>query len=146
MMRRALCGCPSASSSVPQLLHLTNLAEVLACLVRHFRGVPSALPLFSQPIGALPLGTWTQALGGFRGQAAAAGVGADSSGASSSAAAAAAAGDTPVPALLPLKALLPNTTVSDAFKMMPGVRLRRYHSLYHRKHSEPPSLELRDIL
>ena len=61
----ALHGTPSAYS-VPQLLHLTNLAEVLACLVRHF-GAPSALPLFAQPIGALPIGTWTHALGGFRG-------------------------------------------------------------------------------
>ena len=55
-------------AGVPQLLHLTNLAEVLACLVRHFRGVPSALPLFSQPIGALPVGTWTASRGGVSGE------------------------------------------------------------------------------
>ena len=41
-------------AGVPQLLHLTNLAEVLACLVRHFRGVPSALPLFRSPSGLFP--------------------------------------------------------------------------------------------
>ena len=35
---------PRSAYSVPQLLHLTNLAEVLACLVRHFRGVPSRCP------------------------------------------------------------------------------------------------------
>lgn len=52
--------------SSAQLLHMTNLAEVLACLNRHFRGIPSALPLFSQPIGALPIGTWTERFGGSR--------------------------------------------------------------------------------
>jgi len=64
--------CPAGGSvcntpgSTPQLLHMTNLAEVLACLNRHFRGIPSALPLFSQPIGALPIGTWTERFGGSR--------------------------------------------------------------------------------
>ena len=56
----------SNTSGTPQLLHVTNLAEILACLNRHFRGIPSALPLFSQPIGALPLGTWTERFGGSR--------------------------------------------------------------------------------
>ena len=49
--------CPAGSAasastptSIPHFLHMTNLAEVLACLNRHFRGIPSALPLFSQPI------------------------------------------------------------------------------------------------
>ena len=65
--------CPAGGSAAtstttgsPQLLHMTNLAEVLACLNRHFRGIPSALPLFSQPIGALPIGTWTERYGGSR--------------------------------------------------------------------------------
>lgn len=56
----------SNTTDCPQLLHMTNLAEVLACLNRHFRGIPSALPLFSQPIGALPIGTWTERYGGSR--------------------------------------------------------------------------------
>ena len=118
----------SMRQSVPQLLHLTNLAEVLACLVRHFRGVPSALPLFSQPIGALPIGTWTAALGGFRGPQRqpggggnpAAGTDNNPIAAASGAAAAAAAAGTPVPGLLPLKAILPTSSVAEAFKMMPG--------------------------
>ncbi|EEH58068.1 carbohydrate-binding module family 48 protein [Micromonas pusilla CCMP1545] len=87
---------PRGQTPTAQLLHLTNLAEVFACLVRHFRGVPSALPLFSQPIGALPIGTWTAALD------------------------ASASQSTPIPGLLPVKAILPSSTVEDAFKMMPG--------------------------
>jgi|TARA_B110000003_G_scaffold97113_1_gene99241 5'-AMP-activated protein kinase regulatory gamma subunit len=111
-------------AGVPQLLHLTNLAEVLACLVRHFRGVPSALPLFSQPIGALPIGTWTASLGGFRGSQRQPGgggnpaAGVDGRDPSSQMAAAAAA--SPVPALLPIKAITPNSTVAEAFRLMPG--------------------------
>ena len=49
---------PSSGSGVPQLLHLCTLSGVLACLMRHFRGVPNALPLLSQPLGSLPIGTW----------------------------------------------------------------------------------------
>ena len=114
--------------SVPQLLHLTNLAEVLACLVRHFRGVPSALPLFAQPIGALPIGTWAGHFGGFRGSPSQPGGGGNpDAGAESSAAASAAASGvsssahlSPLPGLLPLKCLFPTTSVADAFKIMPG--------------------------
>ena len=113
-----------APRGVPQLLHLTNLAEVLACLVRHFRGVPSALPLFSQPIGALPVGTWTAALGGFRGSQRQPGGGgnpaAGMEGGAGQASAAAAAAGMPLPQLLPVKAILPTSSVSDAFRMMPG--------------------------
>ena len=50
-------------AGVPQLLHLCSLSGVLACLMRHFRGVPGALPLLSQPLGALPIGTWVDAVG-----------------------------------------------------------------------------------
>jgi CBS domain-containing protein len=35
------------------------MSGVLACLMRHFRGVPNALPLLSQPLGRLPIGTWS---------------------------------------------------------------------------------------
>jgi len=59
---------PAASS---QLLHLCTMSGVLACLMRHFRGVPNALPLLSQPLGALPIGTWAD--GGRRGAEGAAG-------------------------------------------------------------------------
>ena len=117
---------PASVFSVPQLLHLTNLAEVLACLVRHFRGVPSALPLFAQPIGALPIGTWTEHLGGFRGSANQPGGGGNPSAGNPDAdvtlarAAAESLQASPAPGLLPLKALLPTTSVADAFKIMPG--------------------------
>jgi len=110
--------------STAQLLHLTNLAEVFACLVRHFRGVPSALPLFSQPIGALPIGTWTAALGGFRGSQRQPGGGgnpaAGTDGIGAGGQDASASQSTPIPGLLPVKAILPSSTVEDAFKMMPG--------------------------
>ena len=69
--------CPRAASSAElSALRPDELSRVLACLVRHFhQRVPSALPLFSQPVGALPLGTWTAALGGFRGSQRSAGGG-----------------------------------------------------------------------
>eukprot|EP00217_Crustomastix_stigmatica_P011778 CAMPEP_0183794200 /NCGR_PEP_ID=MMETSP0803_2-20130417/3695_1 /TAXON_ID=195967 /ORGANISM="Crustomastix stigmata, Strain CCMP3273" /LENGTH=516 /DNA_ID=CAMNT_0026038599 /DNA_START=243 /DNA_END=1794 /DNA_ORIENTATION=+ len=54
------------SNHCPQLLHLSSLSNVLACLARHFRGVPAALPLLSQPVGALAIGTWSKSLGGIR--------------------------------------------------------------------------------
>ena len=121
---------PRSAYSVPQLLHLTNLAEVLACLVRHFRGVPSALPLFAQPIGALPIGTWTHALGGFRGAPDQPGGGGDPTrgaergGAAGARAPTSSAGDASragaVPGLAPLKTLLPTSSVASAFELMPG--------------------------
>lgn len=49
---------PAAS----QLLHLATMPGVLECLMRHFRGVPNALPLLSQPVGALPIGTWVEGM------------------------------------------------------------------------------------
>ena len=42
---------------------MCTMGGVLACLMRHFRGVPAALPLLSQPLGSLPIGTW---VGGVR--------------------------------------------------------------------------------
>jgi len=41
------------------VLHIANLSGVLACLMRHVRSSPASLPLLAQPLGALPLGTWT---------------------------------------------------------------------------------------
>ena len=35
------------------------MSGMLACLLRHFRASLASLPLLSQPIGALPLGTWS---------------------------------------------------------------------------------------
>lgn len=59
------------STGVSQLLHLCTMSGVLACLMRHFRGVPNALSLLSQPLGALSIGTWTD---GARREAPAGGV------------------------------------------------------------------------
>ncbi|GJP46219.1 hypothetical protein CLOM_g5528 [Closterium sp. NIES-68] len=42
----------------PQLLHLASLAGILKCVAKHFRHVAGSLPLLSQPLGALPIGTW----------------------------------------------------------------------------------------
>lgn len=93
-------------TSVPQLLHLATLSSVLACLARHFRGVPAALPLLSQPLGALPLGTWTEQHGGMRGRG----------------------GAQPMPndidrnvgsaKLRPLRSVHPSTTLADALSEM----------------------------
>ncbi|KAH7276643.1 hypothetical protein KP509_39G016000 [Ceratopteris richardii] len=44
--------------TLPQLLHLATLSGILKCLCRHFQHSFSSLPLFSQPIGSLRLGTW----------------------------------------------------------------------------------------
>ena len=43
---------------VPTLLHLATLSGVLACLLRNFKASLSSLPLLSQTLGSLPLGTW----------------------------------------------------------------------------------------
>eukprot|EP00195_Chlamydomonas_chlamydogama_P004942 CAMPEP_0202902206 /NCGR_PEP_ID=MMETSP1392-20130828/16719_1 /ASSEMBLY_ACC=CAM_ASM_000868 /TAXON_ID=225041 /ORGANISM="Chlamydomonas chlamydogama, Strain SAG 11-48b" /LENGTH=541 /DNA_ID=CAMNT_0049588939 /DNA_START=491 /DNA_END=2115 /DNA_ORIENTATION=+ len=46
-------------SEVPTVLHLATLSGVLACLMRHFRASLASLPLLAQPLGSLPLGTWS---------------------------------------------------------------------------------------
>ena len=53
-------GPDTKAPAASQLLHLATLPGVLECLMRHFRGVPNALPLLSQPLGALPMGTWAE--------------------------------------------------------------------------------------
>ncbi|KAK3266986.1 hypothetical protein CYMTET_24427 [Cymbomonas tetramitiformis] len=50
----------SREREVPQLLHLATLSGVLGCMARHFRHAPTALPLLSQPLGALGAGTWNE--------------------------------------------------------------------------------------
>ncbi|KAH9568296.1 hypothetical protein CY35_03G070200 [Sphagnum magellanicum] len=47
-----------AHALVPELLHLACLSDVLKCICRHFRHVPASVPLLSQPIGTLRVGTW----------------------------------------------------------------------------------------
>jgi len=44
---------------IPDVLHLATLSAVLACLMRHFRASLASLPLLAQPLGSLPLGTWS---------------------------------------------------------------------------------------
>jgi len=44
---------------VPQVLHLATLSSVAACVMRHFRASLASLPLLSQPLASLPLGTWS---------------------------------------------------------------------------------------
>jgi hypothetical protein len=41
------------------LLHIATLSGVLSCLLRHFRASLASLPLLGQPLGALPVGTWS---------------------------------------------------------------------------------------
>ena len=41
------------------LLHIATMSGVLSCLLRHFRASLSCLPLLAQPLGCLPLGTWS---------------------------------------------------------------------------------------
>lgn len=51
-----------AHALVPELLHLACLSGILRCICRHFRHVPSSVPLLSQPIGTLPIGIWVSGI------------------------------------------------------------------------------------
>jgi len=116
----------SRNRNAAQLLHVTNLAEIFACLHRHFRGVPSSLPLFSQPLGALPIGTWTKEFGGRRSPSDSLLRRTNSFG---QADAVEAASDEQFFAnlpeelqrLAPLRCVYPQTTLAEAFTMMNGV-------------------------
>ncbi|EFJ45435.1 hypothetical protein VOLCADRAFT_63727 [Volvox carteri f. nagariensis] len=57
-MAPVLSGDPGGAEP-PHVLHLATLSGVLACLMRHFRASLASLPLLSQPLGSLPLGTWS---------------------------------------------------------------------------------------
>lgn len=43
---------------IRDVLHSATLSGILACLIRHFRTSLASLPLFAQPLHALPIGTW----------------------------------------------------------------------------------------
>eukprot|EP00198_Chlamydomonas_reinhardtii_P013855 XP_001703192.1 predicted protein [Chlamydomonas reinhardtii] len=58
-MAPVLSGDPGGPEQPPHVLHLATLSGVLACLMRHFRASLASLPLLSQPLGSLPLGTWS---------------------------------------------------------------------------------------
>ncbi|KAK9108642.1 hypothetical protein Syun_024653 [Stephania yunnanensis] len=49
--------------SCPQLLYNACLAGILKYICRHFKLSPGSLPLFKQPIGRLPFGTWIPDIG-----------------------------------------------------------------------------------
>jgi len=51
-----------AHALVPELLHLACLSGILRSICRHFRHVPSSVPLLSQPIGTLPIGIWVSGI------------------------------------------------------------------------------------
>jgi len=48
----------NAGQEVCTLLHVATFGSVIACLLRHFRASLASLPLLSQPVGNLPIGTW----------------------------------------------------------------------------------------
>ena len=112
--------------SAALLLHVTNLAEIFACLHRHFRGVPSSLPLFSQPLGALPIGTWTKEFGGRRSPSDSLLRRTNSFGQADLVEAASdeeffANLPEELQRLAPLRCVYPQTTLAEAFTMMDGV-------------------------
>uniref|UniRef100_A0A7S0WNV7 CBS domain-containing protein n=1 Tax=Pyramimonas obovata TaxID=1411642 RepID=A0A7S0WNV7_9CHLO len=47
---------------IAQLLHLVTLGGVLASVARHFRHTPNSIPLLSQPIGSLGVGTYRKGI------------------------------------------------------------------------------------
>ncbi len=49
----------AGTGEVCTLLHIATLSGVLSCLLRHFRASLASLPLLGQPLGALPVGTWS---------------------------------------------------------------------------------------
>lgn len=58
-MAPILSGDPNGNGEVCTLLHIATMSGVLSCLLRHFRASLSCLPLLAQPLGCLPLGTWS---------------------------------------------------------------------------------------
>lgn len=48
-----------SEGEVNTLLHIATISGVLASLMRHFRASLSSLPLLSQPISNLPIGSWS---------------------------------------------------------------------------------------
>ncbi|CAH1428568.1 unnamed protein product [Lactuca virosa] len=51
-------------TACPQLLHVACLGGVLKHIQRHFEHRIGYLPLLQQPIGCLPVGSWTRDIGG----------------------------------------------------------------------------------
>jgi hypothetical protein len=57
--RAPILSCHPGDLEVPSVLHMATMGGILACLMRHFRASLASLPLLSQPLGALPIGTWS---------------------------------------------------------------------------------------
>ncbi|KAE8677707.1 Sucrose nonfermenting 4-like protein [Hibiscus syriacus] len=53
----------SPDGSLPQLLNLATLSEVLKCICRHFKHSSSSLPVLQHPICSIHLGTWVPNIG-----------------------------------------------------------------------------------
>ncbi|KAI3686330.1 hypothetical protein L1987_80004 [Smallanthus sonchifolius] len=53
-------------TTCPQLLHVACLGGLLKHIHRHFEHRIGYLPLFQQPIGSLPVGSWIRGIGGAR--------------------------------------------------------------------------------
>ena len=51
--------CCCAGPEICTLLHVATFGSIIACLLRHFRSSLASLPLLSQPVGNLPIGTWS---------------------------------------------------------------------------------------
>uniref|UniRef100_A0A0E0GWX7 CBS domain-containing protein n=1 Tax=Oryza nivara TaxID=4536 RepID=A0A0E0GWX7_ORYNI len=53
----------SPDGSYPQLLHLASLSGILKCICRYFKNSQGNLPILSQPVCTIPLGTWVPKIG-----------------------------------------------------------------------------------
>eukprot|EP01025_Chloroclados_australasicus_P065857 TRINITY_DN8987_c0_g2_i1.p1 TRINITY_DN8987_c0_g2~~TRINITY_DN8987_c0_g2_i1.p1 ORF type:complete len:555 (-),score=65.30 TRINITY_DN8987_c0_g2_i1:432-2096(-) len=51
--------CDPDKGQVSEVLHVATVSHVLACLMRHFMTSWTSLPWLSQPVGNVPMGTWT---------------------------------------------------------------------------------------
>ncbi|CAD7699648.1 unnamed protein product [Ostreobium quekettii] len=52
------------SGQIPNVLHIATIAGILGCIMRHFRASLASLPLLAEPLGTLPLGTWSPTVDG----------------------------------------------------------------------------------
>ena len=53
------CLSACAGPEVCTLLSIATFGSILAYLLRHFRVSLGSLPLLAQPVGTLPIGTWS---------------------------------------------------------------------------------------
>ncbi|XP_058743356.1 sucrose nonfermenting 4-like protein isoform X1 [Vicia villosa] len=53
----------SEGGSVPQLLHIASLTDILKCICRHIKNCSGFLPILQLPVGSIPLGTWVPKVG-----------------------------------------------------------------------------------